>query len=55
MAEGIDKTKNSILARTQRHERFKTGRLYAHHKHVEMKEYLRDLRRKEGTLREDQE
>ena len=35
-------------------EKSRTGRLLAHIKHVEMKNYIKDIKTKEGTLKFDE-
>ena len=36
-------------------ERAETGRLFAHHSHVEMKEFVRNIKKQEGSLKPEQE
>ncbi len=52
--EGAFKGRNSFQARKMKQEKYKTGRLFAHLKQVEMQNYVRGVRKQEGTLKEEE-
>lgn len=43
----------NILHKSQMDERSRTGRLLAHIKHVEMKNFIRGIKKAEGSLKEE--
>lgn len=45
--KGLERFRDNSLVRNRHSERFVTGRLYAHLKHEEMKETVRELKEKE--------
>ena len=45
--------KNAILQVQGKEERQRAGRLWAHFKHIEMRDQVRSMRANEGTLREE--
>jgi len=52
--EAMGQTKNGILQKNMMTERATTGRLWAHIKHIEMKNTIRRIRKQEGTLKEEE-
>ena len=51
--EGVGAVKNSILQVQGKEERQRHGRLWAHFKHIEMREQVKSMRTNEGTHREE--
>jgi hypothetical protein len=52
--EGIERIKSGdTLHKTKMDERSRTGRLLAHHKHVEMRNFIRGIKKAEGSLKEE--
>ena len=53
-SEGIDEVKTGLIKKNQMEERAQTGRLLSHIKHVEMKNFIREVKSNEGTLKRDE-
>lgn len=51
--EGVGAAKNAILQVQGKEQRQRAGRLWAHFKHIEMREQVKSMRANEGTLREE--
>ena len=51
--EGVGAVKNALLAIHGKDERQRAGRLWAHFKHIEMRDQVKSMRANEGTLREE--
>ena len=52
-AEGIEKIKTGHMQKYMRTEKAGVGRLYAHIKHNEMKNLIRDIKKQEGSLKDE--
>jgi len=46
--------KNGLMQKTMAHEKYQNGRLWAHIKHVEMKNTIRKIKESDGTLKEEE-
>ena len=49
-AEAQEKVKNGEISKKQMQERSEHGRLYAHLKHIDMRNHIRKIRKQEGTF-----
>ena len=54
-AEALEKVKTGNLQVIMKSERSSVGRLYAHLKHNDMKNFIRGIKKKEGSLKEEEE
>ena len=52
--EGVAAIRSGVLKKKGIEERTRTGRLWAHLKHIEMKNHVRDIRTQEGTIVEEE-
>ena len=50
-SEGLEDQKHALIKQNQMEERSRTGRLLSHIKHVEMKNFIRDVKIQEGSLK----
>ena len=52
-AEGLEKVKTGIMGKQQMQEKAEHGRLWAHIKHIEMRNHIKKIRKQEGTFKEE--